>query len=59
MKNDLDTKTALKLEFESWHLPVVPLYRFNGEASHRPEFIECFYARLHFKSSFDDNIRMT
>ena len=49
----------MKLEFESRHLPVVPLYRFSEDASHRPEFIECFYTRVHCKSSFDDNIRMT
>ena len=58
-EKDLDAKTALKLEFESRHLPVVPLYRFSGDASHWPEFIECFYTRVHCKSSFDDNIRMT
>ena len=51
----------MKLEFESRHLPVVPSYCFSGDASHWPEFIECFYTRvhLHCKSSFDDNIRMT
>ena len=58
-EKDLDAKTALKLEFESRHWPVVPLYRFSGDASHWPEFIECFYTRVHCKSSFDDNIRMT
>ena len=35
------------------------MYRFSGDASHWPEFIECFYTRVHCKSSFDDNIRMT
>ena len=49
----------MKLEFESRHLPVVPLYRSSGDASHWPEFIECFYTRVHCKSSFYDNIRMT
>ena len=58
-EKDLDAKTALKLEFESRHLPVVPLYHFSGDASHWPEFIECFYRCVHCKSSFDDNIRMT
>ena len=29
------------------------------DASHWPEFIECFYTRVHCKSSFDDNIRMS
>ena len=57
-EKDLDAKTSLKLEFESRHLPVVPLYHFSGDASHCPEFIECFYSRVHCKSSFDDNIRI-
>ena len=35
------------------------MHRFSGDASHWPEFIECFYTRVHCKSSFDDNIRMT
>ena len=58
-EKDLDAKTALKLEFESRHLPVVPLYCFSGDASHWPEFIECFCTRVPCKSSFGDNIRMT
>ena len=58
-EKDLDAKTALKLEFESRHLPVVPLYHFSGDASHCTEFIECFYTRAHCKSSFEDNIRIT
>ena len=58
-EKDLDVKTALKLQLESQHLPVVPLYRFSGDVSQWPEFIECFYTRVHCKCSFDDNIRMT
>ena len=58
-EKDLDAKTALTLEFKSRHLPVVPLYRFSGDPSHWPEFIECFYTRVHCKSSFDENIRIT
>ena len=58
-EKDLDAKTALKLEFESRRLPVVPLYHFNRDASHWPEFIECFYMRVNCKSSLDNNIRMT
>ena len=57
-EKDLDAKTALKLEFESRHLPAVPLYRFSGDASHWPEFIECLYTHVHCKSSFVDNIKM-
>ena len=56
---EMDAKTALKLEFESRSLPVVPLFRFNVNASKWPEFIECFYTRVHCKSSFDDSMRMT
>ena len=58
-KKVLDAKAALKLEFESRHLLVAPLYRFRGDASHWPEFIGCFYRRVHCKSLFDDNIRIT
>ena len=32
---------------------------FNGEASQSPEFTECFYTRVHCKSSINDNITMT
>ena len=38
---------------------LVSLYRSNGDATHWPEFIECFYTHVHCESSFDDNIRMT
>ena len=55
----MKAKTALKLEFESCSLPVVPLFGFNGNASKCPEFIECFYTQIHSKSSFDDSVRMT
>ena len=55
----IDAKTTLKLEFELSSLPVVPLFRFNGNASKWPEFIECFYTRVHCKSSFDDSMRTT
>ena len=49
-EKDLDAKTALKLEFKSRHLRSVPLSRFNVDASHWPEFIECFYTRVRCKS---------
>ena len=35
-EKELDAKTALKLELESWHLLIVTLYSFNGHASHWP-----------------------
>ena len=41
---EIDAKTALKLEFDS--------------LSKKPEFMECFYMRVHGKSSFDDTMRM-
>ena len=56
---EIDTKTALKLEFKSRSLPVVPLFGFNGNTSRWPEFIECFHTRVHCRSSFDDSMRMT
>ena len=51
-------KTALKLEFDCRHFPLVPFYCFKGEASHEPEFTECCYTRVHCKSSINDNITM-
>ena len=56
---EIDAKTALKLEFESRSLPVVPLFRFNGNANKWLEFIEYFYTRVHCKSSLDHSMRMT
>ena len=58
-EKDLYARTALKLEFESPHSSLVPLYRFNKDAIHWPEFFECFYTHVNCKSSFDDNIKMT
>ena len=46
-EKDLDAKTALKIEFASRQLPLVPLYRFNGDASHCPGIIERFYMHIH------------
>ena len=56
---ETDAKTSLKLEFESCSLPVVSLFHFNGNASRWPEFIECFYIRIHCKSLCDDSMRIT
>ena len=41
-ERNLEAKTALKLEFESQHLPVLLLYRLNGDGSHWPGFFKCF-----------------
>ena len=48
-EKDLDAKTALKLEFESRHLPVVPLYRFSGDVGQNllNTFICVIIANLH------------
>ena len=46
-EKDLDAKTALKIEVASRQLPAVPLYRFNGDASHCSKIIERFYMRIH------------
>ena len=58
-EKDIDPKTALKLEFESRNVPLVALFRFNVKASKQLEFIKCFYMQVHFKSLFDDSMRMT
>ena len=55
---EIDAKTALKLEFESRSLPVVPQLRFNGNAN-KLRFIKCSYMQVHFKFSFDNRLRMT
>ena len=55
---EIDAETALKLEFESRSLPVVPQLRFNGNGN-KPRFIKCSYTRVHFKFSFDNSLRMT
>ena len=41
-ERNLESKTALKLEFKSQHLPVLLLYRLNGDGSHWPGFFKCF-----------------
>ena len=49
---------ALKQEYESRHLPPIQLRRFDGDPSAWPEFIQNFRNRVHFKVTFDDNMRM-
>ena len=56
--NVLNAQDVLRQEFESKDLPPVELRRFDGNPAHWPEFIESFKTRVHFKSSFTDNIRM-
>ena len=38
--------------------PTIELRRFSGNPCEWPEFIENFHARVHLKSTFDDNLRM-
>ena len=54
----LNANFAIQKEFESRHLPPIPLRRFDGNPANWPEFIECFYDRVHSKTTFDDNIWM-
>ena len=48
----------LQLEYESKCLPVMELFRFDGDPCKWPDFIENFKNRVHDKRSFTDDIRM-
>ena len=56
--SSINLQLALKQEYESRHLPPIELRHFNGNSSVWPEFIENFRNRVHFKVTFDDNMRM-
>ena len=45
----LEAKLAIQRDIESRNLPPIPLCRFNRNSSNWPEFIECFYSRVHCK----------
>ena len=49
---------CLNQEFKSKQLPPMKLRFFNGNPNYWLEFIENFKSRIHFKSSFNDNIAM-
>ena len=48
----------LQLEYESKCLPVMELFRFDGDPCKWPDFIQNFKNRVHDKRSFTDDIRM-
>ena len=48
-------KTGSKLEFEWRSLPVVPQLRFNANVN-KPRFIKCYYTRVHFQFSFENDV---
>ena len=49
---------ALKQDYETRNLPPIELRCFSGNPCEWAEFIENFRARVHLKSTFDDNLRM-
>ena len=53
VSNKFDAVTFLKA-----FLPTIELYKFSGDASKWPEFIENFSKHVHFKATFSDNQRM-
>ena len=56
--NKFTPLTFLKAEYESCNLPPIELYKFSGDPSKWPEFIENFSKHVHFKTTFSDNQRM-
>ena len=52
----LEAKLAIQQYFESRNLPPILLCCFDGNSSNWPEFIECFYSRVHYKRTFDENM---
>ena len=53
-----DALMFLKAAYESRNLPSIELYKFSGDPSKWPEFIENFSKHVHFKTPFSDNQRM-
>ena len=56
--NKFDALTFLKAEYESRNLPPIELYKFSGDPSKWPEFIENFSKHVHFKTTFSGKQRM-
>ena len=54
----LSASMLLQLEYESKCLPVMELFRFDGDPCKCPDFIQNFKNRVHDKRSFTDDIRM-
>ena len=48
----------MKQDYETRNLPPIELRCFSGNPCEWAEFIENFRARVHLKSTFDDNLRM-
>ena len=49
---------SLKQEYEMRTLPPIKLHQFSGNPIGWPEFIKNFHSMVHFKTTFDDNLRM-
>ena len=54
----ISASMLLQLEYESKCLPVIELFRFDGDPCKWPDFIQNFRNRVHDKRSFTDDIRM-
>ena len=54
----ISASMLLQLEYESKCLPVMELFRFDGDPCKWPDFIQNFKNRVHDKRSFTDDIRM-
>ena len=54
----ISASMLLQLEYESKCLPVMELFRFDGDPCKWLEFIQNFKNRVHDKRSFTDDIRM-
>ena len=54
----LSVSMLLQLEYESKYLPVMELFRFDGDPCKWPDFIQNFKNRVHDKRSFTDDIRI-
>ena len=54
----ISASMLLQLEYESKCLPVMELFRFDGDPCKWPDFIQNFKNRVHGKCSFTDDIRM-
>ena len=54
----ISTSMLLQLEYKSKCLPVMKLFRFDGNPCNWPDFIQNFKNRVHDKRSFTDDIRM-
>ena len=54
----LSVSMLLQLEYESKYLPVMELFRFDGDPCKWPDFIQNFKNRGHDRHSFTDDIGM-